>query len=137
MNPHASAILLGVKDLDRAKKFYGEGLGWPIQMDQGGFVSFKTADGSSTLALYEWGALAADGGVDPKGSGFQGIAFSHIVRSDERVDEVLAEAERAGGKIVNPAKRAEWGGYGGYFADPDGHLWKINSASGEGHKYSE
>ena len=69
--------------------------------------------------------LAEDAGVAPDGSGFRGFTLSYIVRSEERVDAVLAEAERAGGKIAKPAQRASWGGYFGYFADPDGYLWKV------------
>jgi uncharacterized protein len=131
MNPHVGVITLGVRNLDRAKQFYRDGLGWPVQVDQGHFVSFRAADGSSGLALYPSKVLADDAGVPPEGSGFRGITFSYIVRSDERVDAVLAEAERAGGEIVRPAQQARWGGYFGYFADPDGHLWKVVAGAGE------
>ena len=131
MNPHISAILLGVKDLNRAKQFYSEGLGWPIQADHGQFVSFSPHEGSSTLALYPWDLLANDAGVPHDGSGFRGVTFSYLVRSEARVDEILAEAERAGGKIIRPAQRAQWGGYFGYFADPDGYLWKVAAGAGE------
>lgn len=75
--------------------------------------------------------LAGDAGVSPEGSGFPGITFSYVVRSEERVDAVLAEAERAGGQIVKPAQQARWGGYFGYFADPDGYLWKVVAGTGE------
>ena len=128
MKPFISAITLGVKDLNRAKQFYNEGLGCPIQLDQGGFVSFSLGDGSSGLALYAWDALAADAGVPADGSGFRGFTLSYIVPSAERVDEVLAQAKGAGGKIARPAQRAQWG-YSGYFADPDGCLWKVASAT--------
>jgi uncharacterized protein len=131
MNPHVGAITLGVGDLDRAKRFYADGLGWPIQVDQGHFVSFRPAGGSSALALYPLEVLADDAGVPPDGSGFRGITFSYIVRSEERVDAVLAEAERAGGEIAKPAQRARWGGYFGYFADPDGYLWKVVAGAGD------
>jgi uncharacterized protein len=131
MNPHVSFITLGVKDLNRAKQFYGDGLGWPIQVDQGHFVSFVQASGSSAVALYPRGVLADDAGVAAEGGGFPGITFSYVVRSEERVDEVLAEAERAGGEIVKPAQAAKWGGYFGYFADPDGYLWKVVAGVGE------
>lgn len=131
MNPHVSAITLGVRDMDRAKRFYSEGLGWPIQQDHGQFVSFKPATGSSVLGLYQWDALAADAGVPAEGSGFRGITLSYIVRSDERVDAVLADAERAGGTIVKPAQRQSWGGYSGHFADPDGYLWKVGAGAGD------
>jgi catechol 2,3-dioxygenase-like lactoylglutathione lyase family enzyme len=131
MKAHVSAITLGVKDMDRAKSFYAEGLGWPIAQDHGQFVSFSVGEGSSTLGLYTWEGLAADAGVPAEGSGFRGVTFSYIVRSDATVDAVMAEAERAGGTIVKPAEKAQWGGYGGHFADPDGYLWKITSGEGE------
>jgi catechol 2,3-dioxygenase-like lactoylglutathione lyase family enzyme len=127
MNPHISVITIGVKDFERAKRFYHDGLGWPIQVDQSQrqFVSFRPSEGSSAVAFYQRDDLAADVGVPPDGSGFRGVAFAYIVRTDERVDAILAEAERAGGTIVKPAQAAPWGGYFGYFADPDGYPWKV------------
>jgi catechol 2,3-dioxygenase-like lactoylglutathione lyase family enzyme len=122
VSPHVGVITLGVRDLERAKRFYGEGLGWPVRVEEGDWVSFSLADGSMALALYPWDAVAEDAGVPPEGSGFRGVTFAYHIRSEDRVDDVLAEAERAGGTIVKPAARAEWGGYSGYFADPDGYL---------------
>jgi len=130
MNPQVSAITLGVKDLNRAKQFYSEGLGCPIQQDQGGFVSFSLGNGTSGLTLYTWGALAADAGVAADGSGFRGFTLNYIVPSTERVNEVLAQAKRAGGKIVKAGQRAQWSGYFGYFSDPEGFLWKVASSAG-------
>jgi predicted enzyme related to lactoylglutathione lyase len=130
MNPHVSAITLGVRDFNRAKQFYSEGLGWPIQQEHGEWVSFSVGNGSSALGLLSWDALAEDAGVAPDGSGFRGITLSYIVRSEERVDAVLAEAERAGGKIAKPAEAA-WGGRSGYFTDPEGYLWKVASSAGQ------
>jgi catechol 2,3-dioxygenase-like lactoylglutathione lyase family enzyme len=129
MKPQISAITLGVRDLNRAKQFYNEGLGCQVEQDQGGFVSFNLGNGSSALALYTWNALAADAGVASDGSGFRGITLNYIVPSAEHVDEVLAQVQRAGGTIARPAQRAQWGGYFGYFADPDGYLWKVASAA--------
>ena len=131
MNSHVSAITLGVRDFDRAKQFYSEGLGWPVQQEYGEWISFKVGDGSSAVGLLSWDALAEDGGTPPEGSGFSGITLSYLVRSDDRVGEVLAEAERAGGTIVKPAEQAQWGGCSGHFADPDGHLWKVASGTGD------
>jgi uncharacterized protein len=131
MNPHVSAITIGVKDINRAKEFYSEGLGWPIAEDHGTFVSFTTNKGSSRLGLYTWDALADDAGVAAEGSGFRGVTFSYIVRADARVDAVLTEAESAGGTIAKPAENQQWGGRSGYFTDPDGYLWKVAAGTGE------
>jgi len=120
-----TAIMLGVRDLDRAKKFYGDGLGCTIDKDYPGFVSLSLGDGSSSLALYEWDAAAQDAGVPPAGSGFRGISFHYIVSSRDTVDQVIADAVAAGGAVVREAAAAQWGGYYGYFSDPDGHLWKV------------
>jgi len=75
--------------------------------------------------------LPGDAGVAADGSGFRGITFSYLVPTEQRVDEVLAEAKRAGGKIATPAQRASWGGYFGYSADPDGYLWKVVAGAGQ------
>jgi uncharacterized protein len=131
LNSHISTVTLGVSDVGRAKRFYAEGLGWPIHQDHGQFVSFNAANGPSALALYPRAGLADDAGVSAEGSGFRGLMLSYVVRRDDRVDALLAEAERAGGTIVKPAQRARWGGYFGYLADPDGYLWKIVSGNYE------
>jgi uncharacterized protein len=123
-----TAIMLGVTDLARAKKFYSDGLGCVIDKDYPGFVSLSLGEGSSSLALYEWGAAAQDAGVSAEGSGFRGVSFHYIVSSSEAVDEVMGQAEAAGGSVVRQAAAAQWGGYFGYFSDPDGHLWKVASS---------
>ena len=125
MKPHVAVITLGVGDLKRARRFYSEGLGWPIQQEDDNWVCFLLGDGSSALALYPWNELAEDAQVAAEGNGFRGVTLSHNVRSEARVDEVLAEAERAGGKVIRRAERAAWGGYRGYFADTDGYLWEV------------
>ena len=125
MNPHVSVITLGVRDLERARRFYREGLGWPVQQEDHNWVCFTLGNGSSALALYPWEALAEDANVPAEGSGFRGVTLAYNVRSEQRVDGVLAEAEGAGGEIVKPARRASWGGYSGYFADPEGYLWEV------------
>jgi predicted enzyme related to lactoylglutathione lyase len=138
MKPHVSVITLGVKDIEQAKQFYSQGLGWPILQDFGGWVTFGLGDGKSALGLYPLETLTQEAGVTPSASGsgndgarpFLGITFSHIVGSPQRVDAVLAEAARAGGTIVKAAQSAQWGGYFGYFTDLDGYHWKV--ASGEG-----
>ena len=125
MKPHVAVITLGVRDLKQARRFYSEGLEWPIQQEDSNWVCFLLGDGSSALALYPWDELAADAQVPADGTGFRGVTLAYNVRSHERVDEVIAEAERAGGKIVKPAEGTSWGGYGGYFADTDSYLWEV------------
>jgi uncharacterized protein len=129
MRPHVSVITLGVSDLVRAREFYAERLGWPIHQEEENWVCFLLGGGSTAFALYPRDALAADARADTAGSGFRGITLAYVVHSQGRVDEVLAEAERAGGTIVKPAQRAEWGGYSGYFADPEGYLWEVASGA--------
>jgi uncharacterized protein len=123
-----TAIMLGVQDLARSKKFYGEGLGCPIDQDHPNFVSFNLGEGSSSLALYEREAAAQDAGVSSEGSGFRGVSFHFIVPSSEAVDEVMGNAVAAGAGVVKEAAASHWG-YFGYFSDPDGYLWKVASAS--------
>jgi uncharacterized protein len=126
MNPHVAVITLGVGDLARARRFYRDGLGWPVQQEDHNWVCFCLAGGGPAFALYPWDALAEDADL-PAGDRprFRGVTLTYNVRSEERVDEVLAEAVRAGGKITKPARRAAWGGYSGYFADPEGCLWEV------------
>jgi uncharacterized glyoxalase superfamily protein PhnB len=82
--------------------------------------------------------MAADVGVNQEGSGFSGIVLDYVVRSEARVDEILADAEKAGAKILKPGTVLEWGGYGGSFADPDGHIWGLGySPQGEDQPYAE
>ncbi len=144
MEPRISIITLGVADMARAIKFYRDGLGLPTSVteDDAGIVFFKTS--GTCLMLYPFDKLAEDvygsaGSValpknsDPKGganspsepSPFSGITLAHNTRTKEEVDQVLALAEKSGGKIVKPAQDAFWGGYSGYFSDPDGHLWEV------------
>lgn len=123
MEPRVSLITLGVADLVRARAFY-EQLGFKASSVGGGAVVFLQA-GPMALCLFGRADLAADAGVSDGRAGFGGIAIAHNVRSKQDVDDVLAEAERAGAKITKPAHDADWGGRSGYFADPDGHLWEI------------
>ena len=124
-----TAIMLGVEDLARSKKFYGEGLGCAIEQDYPTFVKFNLGEGSSSLALYQREAAAQEAGVSSEGSGFRGVSFHYIVPSRETVDETIAAAVVAGGSVVKEAAAAQWGGYFGYFSDPDGYLWKVASGS--------
>jgi catechol 2,3-dioxygenase-like lactoylglutathione lyase family enzyme len=124
-----TTIMLGVNDLDRSKKFYGEGMGGTIDKDFPGFVLLNLGDGSSSLALYPREAAAQDAGVSAEGSGFGGFSFHYIVGSKEAVDEVIATAVAAGGQVVKEAADAQWGGRAGYFSDPDGYLWKVATSA--------
>jgi catechol 2,3-dioxygenase-like lactoylglutathione lyase family enzyme len=124
MNAHVSVITLGVRDLAGARRFY-ESLGWSVDQEDDNWACYLLADGASALALYPWDELAEDAGVAAEGSGFRGVTLAHNVRSEERVEAVLAEAERAGGTIVQPPRKTDWGGYSGYFADPEGYLWEV------------
>ena len=123
----ANAIMLGVESLERSKTFYGEGLGCTIEQDYPGFVRFDLGEGSSSLALYEREAAAADAGVSPEGSGFTGISFHYIVPDRAAVDEVMKTAVAAGATVVKEAAATNWGSFG-YFGDPDGYLWKVASS---------
>jgi uncharacterized protein len=137
MNSHVSAILLGVRDMERSKRFYTEGLGWKVQNDWGISVFF-VPHGGSVVGFYGRDGLAANVGVAPEGTGFSGVVFNYVVRSERRVDEIMAEAQKAGVKILKPAAKEQWGGYQGSFADPDGYVWGIGySAEGEGQPYAE
>ena len=120
-----TAVMLGVQDLQRAKTFYSEGLGCKVDKDYPSFVELDLGDRSSSLALYEWDAAARDAGVPSEGSGFRGASFHYIVASSDAVDEVIATAVKAGAAIVKKPEASQWGGYFGYFSDPDGYLWKV------------
>lgn len=137
MKANVSSILLGVEDMERSKEFYGEGLGWKVLHDYGVSV-FYESDSGTRVGFYGRDGLAAMVGVDSAGSGFGGVVFTYVVRSEARVDEILAEADRAGATILKPAAELEWGGYGGSFADPDGYIWDVGfSARGKNQPYAE
>ena len=123
MEPRISFITLGVADLERSTRFYEVGLGLP-RLKSPPSVSFFEL-GRTWLALYPRELLALDAGVPAGGSGFAGFALAHNVRSRQEADQLLQDAQAAGGSIVKPAQPAEWGGYSGYFADPDGFLWEV------------
>ncbi|WP_106401046.1 VOC family protein [Actinocorallia populi] len=137
MKAHVSSILLGVRDLDRAKRFYTEGLGWKIKNDWGVSVFFES-DGASPVGFYDREGLAAQVGTGPEGSGFGGLVLTYVVRGQARVDEIVAEAGKAGATILKPAGTLPWGGYGATFADPDGYIWSLGySDRGKDQPYAE
>ncbi len=127
MEPRISIITLGVADMPRAIRFYRDGLGFPTSAkDDAGIAFFQTS--GTILALYPRDKLAEDvapGLPSEPPPVFSGFTIAHNTRTKEEVDQVLALAERAGGRIVKHAQDVFWGGYSGYFADPDGHLWEV------------
>jgi len=124
MEQRVSLITLGVSNLQRSREFY-ERLGWRRSMLQTeGIVFFQT--GGMALALYPRDELAKDANVSSSDShGFSGVTLAYNARNREDVDAVLAQAQAAGAKLAKPAQEAFWGGYSGYFSDPDGFLWEV------------
>lgn len=126
MEPRISLITLGVADLARSYRFYREGLGLPAaRKPEDGIVFFQTS--GTVLALFPYRELAADigPGWDVPRSKFPGITLAHNVRERREVDDLLAAAAAAGGEVVTPGRETAWGGYGGYFTDPDGYVWEV------------
>lgn len=125
MKAKIGLITLGVAELARSLSFYRDGLGFPTHnFKDGAGVVFFAMEGS-WLSLYPREALAEDAELPAEGTGFRGISLAHNVASKEEVDAVFALAVGAGAKPVKVPKEAFWGGYSGYFADPDGHLWEV------------
>lgn len=131
MNPAITLITLGVHNLDTAFRFYHDGLGFPSKGIVGrefphGAVAFFELAGGLTLALWPRKDIAWDTNL-PEGSreAPTEMTIGHNVRSSEEVDQIMTLAESAGAVIVKPAGQTFWGGYAGYFKDPDGHLWEI------------
>lgn len=123
MKPRISMITLGVKDLVKSAHFYQQGLGLP-SMESPPEVAFFTLNGT-WLALFCRESLAEDAGVSALGSGFSGFSLAHNVASEAEVDAVIQQAVSAGATLVKPGQKVFWGGYSGYFADPDGYLWEV------------
>lgn len=123
MEPRISLITLGVSDLGRATRFYQECLGLP-RIETPPSVTFFEL-GKTWLALWAWESLAADAGLAPQGTGFRGFALAHNVRSAGEVDALLARVAECGATVTKKGQPTDWGGYSGYFTDPDGFLWEI------------
>ncbi len=123
MQPRMSMITLGVEDLPRSIQFYEQGLGFPRYGEEENVAFFKL--NGTWLGVYGREALAEDAGVDATGSGFRAFTISHNVASEEEVEAVMKQALEAGAGLVKKAEKTFWGGYGGYFSDPDGHLWEV------------
>ncbi len=122
-----SLATLGVRDVNRSTEFY-QALGWPLSKALvPGEVSFFDTDGG-ILAIWGYDDLAKDAGLptQPRGdTGYRGSAYAINLDSPADVDELLALVVKAGGRITRAALATDWGGYNGYFADPDGHLWEV------------
>ncbi len=123
MKPRISMITLGVRDLAVSIEFYKNGLGFP-QMESPPEVAFFTLNGT-WLGLYGREALAEDATVSAGGRGFESFTLAHNVGSEQEVDEVVVQAIGAGATLVKKPQKVFWGGYSGYFKDPDGHLWEV------------
>lgn len=123
MKAKVSLITLGVEDIRRATNFYTL-LGFPVLNGDGDdFVVFDTE--GTKVALFPYEKLAEDAGKEKGRGNFSGITLGHNVASKERVDAVLGEAINLGARITRPAQDTFWGGYSGYFQDPDGHVWEV------------
>jgi catechol 2,3-dioxygenase-like lactoylglutathione lyase family enzyme len=125
VKPKIGLITLGVADLQRSLTFYRDGLGLPTHDydPEQGVVFFKLE--GTWLALWTRQELAQDARVPAEGSGFRGLSLAHNAPSREDVDAVYAEALAAGASALKAPEEAFWGGYAGYFADPDGHVWEV------------
>ena len=129
MKPRITLVTLGVDDLERAVRFYRE-LGFSTEGIVGtefehGAVAFFRLQGGLTLALWPRADIAHDTGLSETAPSPTDLTVGHNVATREEVDEVLRQAHLAGATIVKPAGETFWGGYAGYFQDPDGHLWEV------------
>lgn len=130
MKPRITVMTLGVDDLDRALAFYRDGLGLPSKGIVGrefdyGAVAFFELQGGLILALWPRASIARDTGLPRQPGSPTDLTLGHNVRTREEVDTLMQQAAGAGARIVKPAGATFWGGYAGYFQDPDGHLWEV------------
>lgn len=130
MKPRITLLTLGVDDLERAVRFYRDGLGWSTEGIVGaqfehGAVAFFDLESGLRLALWPRKSLAHDSGLKPGGRNPTEFSIGHNVASKREVDDAMNQAQRAGATIVQPAHDTFWGGYAGYFQDLDGHLWEV------------
>jgi catechol 2,3-dioxygenase-like lactoylglutathione lyase family enzyme len=130
MKPRITLVTLGVDDLERSVRFYRDGLGLPTGGIVGtefehGAVAFFDLQAGLKLALWPRASIAHDSGLPRSAASSTELTIGHNVTSREEVDAVMEQARRAGAVIVKAAHDTFWGGYAGYFADPDGHLWEV------------
>jgi catechol 2,3-dioxygenase-like lactoylglutathione lyase family enzyme len=127
MQPRIDLITIGVPDLDEARRFYGDGLGWEPLLDVPGEVVFLQVGHGRVLALFGAQDLVEDIGDGPPADAPRGagVTLAQIVATVPEVAEVIARAEAAGATVLKPAQATSWGGHHGYFADPSGFVWEI------------
>lgn len=130
MKPRITVLTIGVDDLERSVKFYRDGLGLPTQGIVGtefeyGAVAFFSLQGGLQLALWPRSSIARDAKIPLQSLSATEFTIGHNVGSKAEVDAVMEQARRAGARIVKPAGDTFWGGYAGYFQDPDNHLWEV------------
>jgi len=135
MKQRINVLTVGVVDLKKAVKFYQEGLGWKTQGIIGtefenGEVALFDLDNGMKLSLYERKNLAWDSKLTIQAQSAIEFSMGYFVNNNHEVDAIMAQAEKAGAKIIKPAQPTFWGGYAGYFQDPDGHLWEIGHNPG-------
>jgi len=130
MKPRITLLTLGVTDLDRSLAFYRDGLGLPTEGIVGrefehGAVAFFALSAGLKLAIWPQADIAHDTELAKTPASSTSFTIGHNVAQREEVDAVMAQAKRAGAEIVKPAHDTFWGGYAGYFSDPDGHVWEV------------
>jgi len=130
MEPRIAVLTIGVDDLERSLAFYRDGLGLPTAGIVGrefahGAVAFFDVQPGVKLAIFRRHDLALDAGLSRTPPSATEFSLGHNVHSEQEVDAVMRQAEQAGATVIKPAQKTFWGGYAGYFADPDGHLWEI------------
>jgi|SRR5215469_12706280 len=123
MDQRISLVTLGVKDLETSKRFYVDGLGWKPAFENKEIIFFEA--GGMVFALFLRDQLALDFQADPATFGRAAMALGYNVREKSQVDPLMERAAAAGAKILKAAREASWGGYSGYFADPDGFAWEV------------
>jgi catechol 2,3-dioxygenase-like lactoylglutathione lyase family enzyme len=130
MKPRITLITIAVEDLERSLKFYRDGLGFPTdgiigkEFEHGAVAFFQLQEGLR-LAIWPRSSLAHDAGIPISPGSPTEVSIAQNVRTEGEVDEAMEQAGKAGAKIVKPAAKTFWGGYAGYFQDPDGHLWEV------------
>jgi catechol 2,3-dioxygenase-like lactoylglutathione lyase family enzyme len=124
MRQKLNLITLGVDDFQKSLTFYEKGLGWKKSSASMEDIAFFPL-GGMVLGLYPRKLLAEDATINSEGTGFTGISISYNAKSELEVDEVLKQVEKLGATIIKPAQKVFWGGYSGYFKDPDGHLFEV------------